>query len=167
MSLSQIRKKLLPVLVFAKIDIKRLFRDKVAIFFTFVFPLLFLFVFGGIFGRNSGSISFNVAVLNGSSSQFATDFIAQGKKDKVLKVDDKVTTLDTAKEKMSRGELDAAIILPKAFGEVGEKGYPTGQVEVVYNKSSEQAGTTLAAILGSVFDGMNAKFVPTDKPFSR
>ena len=77
-------KSLLPIFTFVKIDIRRLFRDKLAMFFTFVFPLLFLFVFGGIFGKNN-SLSFNVAFLNRSDTQFAKQFEQMGRKDKVLK----------------------------------------------------------------------------------
>ncbi len=160
------KKALLPVLTFAKIDIRRLFRDKLAIFFTFVFPLLFLFVFGGIFGRSNTSVSFNVAFLNRSDTQFAKQFEQMGQKDKVLKIDSQVKTLEQAQEKMSRGELDATIILPPEFGQVGDKGYPTGQAQVLYNKSNEQGGQTLASVLNSVFEGINKQFVPIEKPFS-
>jgi ABC-2 type transport system permease protein len=160
------KKALLPVLTFAKIDIRRLFRDKLAIFFTFVFPLLFLFVFGGIFARDNTNVSFNVAFLNHSDTAFARQFEQMAQKDKVLKINSQVKTLEQAQEKMSRGELDAAIVLPQGFGGVGDKGYPTGQAEVIYNKSNEQGGQTLASILSSVFDGINKKFVPTEKPFT-
>lgn len=158
-------KSLLPILTFVRIDVRRLFRDKLAMFFTFVFPLLFLFVFGGIFGRNT-SVSFNVALINKSDTQFAKQFVEQGKKDKILKINEGVTTIEAAKEKMSRGELDAAIVLPESFGKPGDKGYPTGQAEVLYNKNSEQAGQTLASIIASIFDGINKQFVPTEKPFT-
>ena len=158
-------KSLLPIFTFVKIDIRRLFRDKLAMFFTFVFPLLFLFVFGGIFGKNN-SVSFNVAFLNRSDTQFAKQFEQMGQKDKVLKIDSRVKTLGEAQEKMSRGELDATIILPAEFGRVGDKGYPTGQAQVLYNKSNEQGGQTLAAILNGIFEGINKQFVPSEKPFT-
>ena len=159
------KKTLLPILVFAKIDIRRLFRDKVAIFFTFVFPLLFLLVFGGIFGRN-GSVSFSVALLNQSNTQFAKDFVEQSKQDTLLKVDPAVTDLDTAKERMTRGELDATIILPAEFGTVGDKGYPAGQAQVLYNKNSQEAAQTLTSILNGIFTDINKQFVSTDMPFT-
>lgn len=159
------KKSLLPILTFVRIDVKRLFRDKLAMFFTFVFPLLFLFVFGGIFGRNT-SVSFNVALINKSDSPFAHQFVEQGKKDKILKINKDITTLDAAQEKMSRGELDATIVLPESFGAVGPKGYPAGQAEVLYNKNSEQAGQTLASVITAIFEGVNKQFVSIDKPFT-
>lgn len=159
------KRKLLPVYTFAKIDIKRLFRDPLALFFTFVFPLLFLFVFGGIFGKDS-SVSFKVAVLNESKSVFAAKFVESGKNDKLLKIDTDSGTLAKAEEKMVRGELDAIIVLPKDFGEKGALGYPTGTAEVLYSKNSEQAGAALTAVISGMFEGINKQFVNIDKPFT-
>jgi len=163
--MEKFKKAWLPVFTFARIDIKRLFRDKMAMFFTFVFPLLFLFIFGGIFGR-SGSVSFNVVLINQSNSKVATSFVAEAKKDTILKVNNTLKTIAEADEKMARGEIDATIILPTDFGQIGEKGFPTGQAIVRYNKNSEQAATTLASVLGSMFDSINAQFVSLDKPFT-
>jgi ABC-2 type transport system permease protein len=67
------KKAFLPVWVFGKIAIKRAFRDKTALFFIFLFPLIFLFVFGGIFGKDN-DVSFRVAFINQSDSSFAKQF---------------------------------------------------------------------------------------------
>ncbi len=163
--MDNLKKAWLPVLTFTRIDIRRLFRDKMAIFFTFVFPLLFLFVFGGIFSKSS-SVSFNVVLINQSNSPVATSFVSEAKKGKILKVNDTLKTIADADEKMARGEIDATIILPKDFGVTGPKGYPTGQAVVRYNKNSEQAATTLASVLSSMFDTINAKFVSMERPFT-
>ena len=52
------QRKIFTVWVFFIVSLKRVFRDRVALFFTFLFPLIFLFVFGGIFGNNT-SVSFH------------------------------------------------------------------------------------------------------------
>lgn len=153
-------------MTFTKIDIRRLFRDKVAIFFTFIFPLIFLFVFGGLFGKNN-DISFNIALINQSETEFSKSFVDQIKNDTVFKVKDDVSTVDEAKELMNRGELDAAIILPKEFGatQPGAE-FPTGQAEVLYDQGNQQAGQTLGSILESIFTELNAKFVQVQSPFT-
>lgn len=161
------KRKLHTVLIFTKIATKRFFRDRLAIFFTVAFPLIFLFVFGGLFGKES-SVSFNVALINNAKSPFATQFVKDAESEnKVLKVQKDITTLDEAKEKMNRGELDAAVVLPKAFGEVkpGQK-YPSGQAQVIYTQNNEQAGQTLGSVLEGIFKGINAKFVTTSEPFT-
>lgn len=160
-----VKKAFLPVFTFARIDVKRLFRDKVAIFFVFIFPLIFLLVFGGIFGRDSG-ISFKVAMISESQSQFSREFVEQARQDNVLKIDEKVKTLDEAKIKMNRGELDATIILPSEFGEVKNDKFPSGKAIVLYEQDNEQAGRTLGSILEAVFGEINRQFVTAEMPFT-
>jgi ABC-2 type transport system permease protein len=63
-------KSLFTVLTFAKISIRRYFRDRVALFFTILFPLIFLFVFGS-FSKGGNSISFHIGFINQSNSQSA------------------------------------------------------------------------------------------------
>ncbi len=159
------KKELLPVLTFARIDIKRLFRDKVGIFFVFVFPLIFLLVFGGLFGQDR-DISFNIALINESSTEFATDFEERLRDNEIFVVDDEVAGLDDAQEQMNRGSIDAVITLPDGFGAVNpDVGYPTGTAEVLYDRGNEQAGVTLGSIMESIFAGINAELVPVEAPF--
>lgn len=159
------KKSFLPVITFAKIDVKRLFRDKVGIFFVFAFPLIFLVVFGSIF-RGDGDITFRVALLNKSDTEFAKGFVEEAQSNKVLKIDEEVTTLDQAKEKMNRGQIDATITLPESFGEIANKKYPTGKAEVLYSESNQQAGQTLGSIMNAIFAEINEQFVDNEQPFS-
>jgi ABC-2 type transport system permease protein len=160
------KRSLYTVRTFVKINTKRFFRDKLAIFFTIGFPLIFLFVFGGL---NSGdkSVSFNVALINQSNSSFAKDFVKSSEAGKVLKVDKTVTTLDQAKDKMGRSELDAAIILPSDFGAIKPGAtMPSGQAQIVYTQNNQSSAQALSSVLDGEFKGINAKFVATQTPFS-
>lgn len=164
--MKNIRKQFLPVFTFARIDFKRLFRDKVAIFFVFMFPLIFLFVFGGIFGRNSG-VSFKVALDVQSSSEVAQSVVKGLEETKVLEVDKKSYEKDEALEKMTRGELDAIIVLPENFGNSVEgSATPSGELKVLYNQNNEQGAQTLAAILNGYFNEINSQYVDTSEPFT-
>lgn len=157
--MEKIRRALLPVFVFAKIDTRRLFRDKTAIFFTFLFPLIFLFIFGGIFGR-TGSISFDIAVVNQSDSQFASGFMEGAGDDSFFTLVEDITTRTEAEEAMSRSQIDAAIILPEDFGAVqaGQE-YPSGQATILYSQNNEQTAQAIVPIMQSVFDGINEELV--------
>src|SRR5680860_190981 len=93
------------VLTFYKINTKRFFRDRLSIFFGIGFPLIFLFVFGGLNSGNNSDISFNVALINQSSSSFAKEFVKDTSDSKILKVKSDITTLDQAKDRMSRSEI--------------------------------------------------------------
>ncbi len=161
-----LKKALLPVLTFAKIDIRRLFRDKVAIFFTFVFPLIFLGIFGGLFGNDNPSVSFKVGVINQSQNQFARDFVDEMHKDKVFDIDEEVKTVEEARAKMNRSEIDATIVLPSNFGETGDKTFPNGEATILYDQNNEQASQALGAVLDGMFKEINSKLVPTETPFT-
>ena len=159
-------KSLYTVRTFVRINTRRFFRDRLALFFSIGFPLIFLFVFGGL---NSGNndVSFHVALINHSDSSFAKQMATSLKDSKVLKVDKEVTTLDKAKDKMSRSEIDATIVLPDDFGTVkkGDK-TPSGEAKVVYTQNNAQSATALQSILAAQFKAINAKFVQTKTPFS-
>ena len=129
-------KKFYTVWVFFIVNIKRLFRDRLALFFTFLFPLIFLFVFGGL-NSGSKSVAFNIAIINESKTSFSKQFVSQLERQKTFKIDQTVTTFADANEKMSRGTLDATIELPADFGTV-QPGhtYPSGQAVVHYTENS-------------------------------
>lgn len=165
--MDKLRRALLPVLVFAKIDTRRLFRDKLAIFFTFLFPLIFLFVFGGIFGQQK-DVSFTVAVLNESKTPFAQQFVDKLKDSTAFKIKDDLTTRIAADDAMGRSQIDAIIGLPTDFGAVQPgQNYPSGQLQLSYAKNNEQSGQTLASVLGGVLDGINKGLVgEATQPFT-
>ncbi len=158
-------KAFLPVTTFARIGIKRALRDKTAIFFIFLFPLIFLFVFGGLFGH-AGGVSFKVSLVNQSDSQFSRQFVDQLSKDKAFKIDKNADTLEKGKEKMSRGQLDATIVLPADFGVVKNGQYPSGQAKISYTQNSQSAAQTLESVLNSVFANINHQYVKADAPFT-
>ena len=161
-----LRKQLFTVGVFVRINSRRFFRDRVALFFTVIFPLIFLFVFGSL-NSGGGNISFNVAIINHSSSTFANDFVKQSKDSKILKVNETVTSLDAAKDKMGRSELDATIVLPADFGDIQPgQTYPSGQAEVIYTQNNQASASALTSVLNTQFSATNGKLVSTVTPFT-
>ena len=159
------KKSFRTVLTFARLNTKRFFRDKLAIFFTVVFPLVFLLIFGLMYKGNA-NISFKVVVVNESSSVYSENFVEQLNKNNIFKVDKNIISLDGAQEKMMRGELDATLVLPKDFGEINNSPYPSGQLQVYYNENSVQAAQTIASVLQEQFKVINAQFVNTETPFT-
>ncbi len=157
------RRDLFTVGVFAKISVRRYFRDRLAIFFTVVFPLIFLFVFGSISKGNN--VSFHVGLLNQSSSAFATKFTSDTKANKLFNVDSTVTDLTTAKDRMSKSEIDATIILPPSFG-VLKGGVPSGQAQILYDENNAPAAQTISSVIQGELEGVNAQLVKITPPFS-
>ncbi|HET9173896.1 MAG TPA: ABC transporter permease [Candidatus Saccharimonadales bacterium] len=159
-------KALYTVEVFSRLNTRRFFRDRLALFFGILFPLIFLFVFGSISGGNNKGVSFRVALLNDSHSQFAQNFDKQLVGSKTFKVDSSVTSLAVAKDKMAKSQLDATIILPPDFGTVKPgQSYPSGTAQVLYTQNNSSAGQTLTTVLQGEFKQFNAHFVTNQQPF--
>jgi len=152
------------VLSLSKAYMIRFFSDKTAMFFTFLFPLLFLFVFGSL---NSGGsdISFRVALLNKSDSEFAQNFEQQATENETLDVNEDVGDLEEARDLMGRGELDSVLELPPEFGQIDESGVPSGSLVVYYSEASPQSGQTIAAVMEGVLDGINEELGHPEPPF--
>lgn len=160
------KQQLRTVLVFTKLSTRRFFRDRLAIFFGILFPLIFLFVFGGM-SSGGNNPTFKIALLNQSSSSFARQLETNIDKGGVFKVDKTVTSLSQAEEKLTRGQIDGIVILPDSFGDVpaGQK-LPEGQAKFIYSQSNASAGQTLLTVLQGSFTKINASLVPQREPLS-
>ena len=157
------QKKLYTVWIFFIINMRRLFRDRVALFFTFLFPLIFLFVFGSLSHNNR--ISLKVAVLNESHSAFASQYVSELDHSRLLNINHGVSTFAAANSLMGRGEIDATIELPPSFGTL-KNGVPSGQAVVHYTQNNEQAAQTLVSVLKAQFQPINTKLVKAPTPFT-
>ncbi len=142
----------------------RFFRDKVAMFFTLVFPLIFLFVFGSLFKNDNGA-SFDLAIINQSNSAFSKQFVEEIKKADFVK-EKQVSSMDDAKQRMSQGSIDTILVLPPEFGNTNEQGRPTGQAIVYYDPGSPQTGQTFASIINSTLIVANEKLTNQKSLFS-
>lgn len=142
----------------------RFYRDKTALFFTFLFPVVFLLIFGSIF--NNTNVSFSVGLINNSQSEFAKQFVTQSSEAEVLEVSIMENGLTDAKDKMSRGEVNSIIVLPEAFGAVSDDGRPAGELVVYYDPGSEQTGQAVEAIMEQTLDGINAGLGQPEAPFT-
>ncbi|MEI9914436.1 MAG: ABC transporter permease [Candidatus Saccharibacteria bacterium] len=158
------KQQLYTVGVFTKLSTKRFFRDRLAIFFTVLFPLIFLFVFGALTNSNN-KVSFKVGIINQSHSVYAREVIKEIKADSVYKVDPSVTNLSQAEAKMNKNQLDGALVLPSNFGQP-INGRPAGALKVVYTENDQSAGQTLTAILQTTLRPANAHFVDVNQPFT-
>jgi ABC-2 type transport system permease protein len=159
-----LKKQLYTVYIFTKLSTRRFFRDRLALFFGILFPLIFLFVFGGI---NSGNkdITFKVALINHSQTTFSKQYANQLKDSKVFKVNKTISSFNDAKERMTRSQIDATIVLPPSFGVV-QNGAPSGQAELYYTQNNVSAGTTIVTVLDSTFQNINSRYIHQTPPLS-
>jgi len=161
------KKTLFTVYVFSRLNTKRFFRDRLALFFGILFPLIFLFVFGGISGGNNSTPTINIALLNESKSPFAASFEKQLNNVKLFKVDKTIHSLSTANNKMQKGQLDGTVVLPPDFGtKKASQQYPSGQAQVVYTQNNQTAGQAITSGLSDAFKVINSALTKAPQPFS-
>ena len=153
------------VLALTRAYLLRFTRDKTAMFFTFLFPLLFLFVFGSL-NSGSGDISFKIALLNKSDSAFSKDFDKQLRDNDTFEVNENITNFDDARERMGRGEIDTIVELPDGFGDANTAGQPSGAVNVYYSEASPQSGQTVAAVMEGALDEINKSLGQPEPPLT-
>lgn len=160
------QKSFYTIITLAKINTRRFFRDRLSIFFGILFPLIFLFVFGGIFG-NSASANFHIALINQSESSSSKQFVDNLKKQKTFDIDTSHSSLDAAKKDMTTGQLDAAVVLPKNFGNTDPATHlPSGQAQLYYTQNNSQAGQTMSTVFEGVFKQINTDMTHAPTPFS-
>jgi|SRR5579884_230619 len=163
--LGPVQRKFFTIWVFFVVNIKRLFRDGTALFFTFMFPLIFLFVFGS-FSKNSGT-NFHVAIINQSHSPLAKAYVHGLESSKIFKIDKSDTTLAQAKDRISKSQIDGIIVLPPGFGtQKTGQAPPNGQVQLLYSQSNASTGQTLTTVLQGTLKPFNARYVNLQQPFA-
>lgn len=142
--------------VYAWVQLKSYLRDPIALFFTLGLPAMFLLVFGAIF-KNDNAVNFDVAIFNRSDTVFAREFVKNMEKEETFtRVD--VASMDEAKEKMGRGQLDTVIELGEDFGKANSTNQPTGDMIVYYEKGNPTTGQTVAQVLSSVMNELGEQF---------
>lgn len=95
-------------------DLKLLFRDKVTLFFTFGFPLLFAAFFGSIFSGSGTGSGMSVAVADLDQTPSSQQFVQRMDELDELKVE--VVSAEQARELTRKGKKTAFIILQEGFG---------------------------------------------------
>ncbi|HET9098693.1 MAG TPA: ABC transporter permease [Candidatus Saccharimonadales bacterium] len=158
-----LKTQLVTVMVFTKLSIRRFFRDRLAQFFSILFPLIFLIVFGSL--NQGGNVSFHVAIINQSNTSFSRQFQKQLDSSKTFKPATNIS-LNKAEDELSKNQIDGIILLPKDFGVINSGSrYPSGVVKVLYDQSNSGTGQTLVSVMSGVLKQVNAHFVSVHEPF--
>lgn len=154
-------------------DIKQQFRNKQAMFWRFVFPIIFIIVFG-LFNLDSFATSKMVVV------DYAKTDISQKIIDGFSKVDfikiDKQDNLDEAKNKLKKSDIDFIIVMPEKIKDIKTDVKPTVSIDpitrqpkiemptapdpitmdVYYNESNVAANQLVLNVLSQITTQINA-----------
>ncbi len=151
------------ILTIAKVLTRRNLRDKTTLFFYIVFPLIFLVIFGGLFGHNS--VSFKVNVINQSSKPYSKTFITELNKSNLFKVTSS-DSLSSSENQLNRSQIDGILLLPNNFGEINTKGIPSGNVKIYFNQSNQQTASAIQSTVNGLLTGVNTSLTKYVPPFT-
>lgn len=141
-------------------DLALLRRDKVGLFWIFIFPLIYGIFFGALTGgsgdRGMGAIA--VAVVDEDRSAGSEAFVARLEKSSALKV----TRMERehAEQAVRRGRLTGFIVVPKGYGDYADSFRPDGpKLEVGMDPSRRaEAGYLEGLLTEATFAGMQEMF---------
>jgi len=139
-----------PVLGIAAKDIKIFLREKGNLFWTLAFPILILFLYSAIFGRDVPFVA-NVAVVDMDDTPLTNGIISGMNQTEVLRI---LVFQDNASamEAMKKGEIHGVLTFPKGFTE----NLSQGNTFVVL--SVDETDPDVAGIVEGVIHGFFAEF---------
>lgn len=142
-------------------NLKIMRRNRQALFWSFMFPLMFTFIFGLFFGKNTSVGA--VGIINQSNNQLSNSLVQTLEDSKVFTISNE-TDLDTAKEKIRKSTLSAVVIIPHSFGE--QNPGADNQVKIVYDQGTAQVGTVITSFVDKFLTQVDFQLAHTQPVFS-
>jgi len=132
-------------------NIKMMARNKQALFWSFMFPLMFTVIFGFFFSGDKTNVG-KVAILNNSQSQLAQQFEKTIINSKIFDKQD-FNNIDDAKNALKKNEITAVFEIPKNFGEI--KPDSPKELIVHYDPANISASTIILNFTNNFLTGAN------------
>jgi len=143
-------------------SLKEFVRDRLALFWTLAFPILFIVLFGIIFS-GSGSPSYTVGVVNQDQGPVGQE-IAQGL-GRVQPFKTQSGTLNNELNALRKGQLDMVIVLPAALSQRVEQKQTTG-VQVYYDPTQQADAQIKLSIVQQVLAAFNQRITQVTPPLT-
>jgi ABC-2 type transport system permease protein len=132
-------------------DLKQFFRDKTALFFTFAFPVFFMFIFGWVFSGGE-DVSYKVGVANEDSSPIGQGMVQALEQVTIFKISE--SDLDTGLESLRHGDISAVILIPAGIQEDIAAGQPA-EIKVYYDPSQTTSSQIILSVLNDYVNEIN------------
>ncbi|MFA5070585.1 MAG: ABC transporter permease [Patescibacteria group bacterium] len=154
-------------------NLKMTFRDKQALFWTLLFPTMFIVIFG-LFNFNDIGHS-KVALIDKANSPVSAQFADGLKKIEFFQIESQYTNIDEAKKVLEQGDLDFVIVIPENFKApeiavnvkaVPSQALPTPtDIQVYYNEANVQTNSIILSTLNQFIDEVNFQLAGVSKSF--
>jgi ABC-2 type transport system permease protein len=140
-------------------DFKQFLRDRVALFFAFAFPVIFMLIFGFVFSDQD--ISYNIGVVNEDQSPVAAGIVDSLQQVPPFKV--YTGSLEKELDALRSGDRSAVIELPSGLG-ANLAGGQTSDVVAYYDPSQTTSAQIILSILREVINGINQQITQRPNP---
>ena len=134
---------------FVKADIQITVRNRQALFWTFFFPVLLMFLLGVVFGQ-SGSFTTKLAIVNQDKSPMGAAMVSAFQKVDALKVST-VAGEKQALKSLKNGDYAAVLVLPAGLQQRFGKG--SSALPFYYDNSSLAQAGTVTMVTQQVVNG--------------
>jgi ABC-2 type transport system permease protein len=152
-------------------DLAVLAREKEALFWIFLFPLIFALFFGFLSGGGGGERGkLQLAVVDEDGSEGSRALIEKLRKSDSLVLHDKAVdntplTLEAARNAVRRGDLTAFLVVPKGYGESAASFWQPGKpLELGIDPArTAEAGMLDGVLMQTIYSGLQDQFTDPKK----
>jgi ABC-2 type transport system permease protein len=147
-------------------DLAVLAREKEALFWIFLFPLIFALFFGFLSGGGGGERGkLQLAVVDEDESAGSKGLMEKLRKSDSLVVHDKAVdntplTLEAARNAVRRGDLTAFLVIPKGYGDTADSFWQPGKpLELGIDPArTAEAGMLDGVLMQTIYSGLQDQF---------
>ena len=147
-------------------NIKMTFRDKQAIFWSLVFPLMFIIIFGLFNFERMGDAKY--IALDNAQTDTSSQFLEGFTNIEFLKRQEFTGTLDEAKTQLMDGDINFILVIPELFRipKVGEDIPGMPPIAVYYDESNITVNQVALSVVDKFVDSMNMQMAQTPQLFT-
>lgn len=132
-------------------NFKQFVRDKTALFFTFAFPVLFMFIFGFVFSGGD-DISYDIGLVNQDNSAISEGISSALQEVPIFEI--ATGELEGKLDDLRGGDLDAVVVIPAGVETDIGKGELV-YITVYYDPSQTTSAQIILPVLRQVIDSIN------------
>jgi ABC-2 type transport system permease protein len=141
-------------------DIRLLLRDKSALFWVLIFPLMIAILFGSIFGGSNGASAIKIKVIDQDGSKQSKSLADRLAGSGGVAVQPAKAGVNPVEE-VRKGDLTAYVLIPKGYGEAASRmQYATGPaIKIGVDPSHRaEAGMLQGVVSEAAYKGMSEMF---------
>ncbi|MCX6809965.1 MAG: ABC transporter permease [Candidatus Berkelbacteria bacterium] len=131
-------------------DLKMMARNRQALFWAFMFPLIFTFIFGLFFGKNT-SVG-TVALINDSNTQLSTDLSSTLQNATIFKIQ-KEKDVNVAKDEIAKSKIAAIVYIPNNFGLLTPEAPKT--ITIISDQANAQTSSVISSFVNQFLTQAN------------